>query len=176
MSTEQKLAAIIEEELGAAPVVEEFLLSGLANITAVSIVLRPLVAARLKRPVSFSAIGMAIRRYKMRTKKTVPHKKKFPSSIQIRAVPNLVEIAYRKTTSTLARIKRVQKKLTSIDSEVKLIAHGLYEVVFFVEQSYTKAILKIMESSRTTSYVQGSVVLPSIGLLRPKIFPEFITE
>lgn len=154
MSTEQKLAAIIEEELSAAPVVEEFLLTGLANITAVSIVLRPLVVARLKRPVSFAAIGMAIRRYKLRTKKTVPHKRKFPSSIQIRAVPDLVEIAYRKTPSTLARMERVQKRLMSIESEVKLIAHGLYEVVFFVEQSHATAIHKIMRGSRTTSHVQ----------------------
>ena len=149
----KKLATIVSEELNAAPVIEEFLLSGLANITAISIVLRPLIVSRLGKRVSPAAIGMALRRYKARTKRTVPIKKRFPSSIEIRPLTSLVEIGIRKDGHTLKRLQAFQHQLTLRGDEICTIAHGAYEVVILAHQRHTKRIYQSMRDCRFTSEV-----------------------
>jgi hypothetical protein len=136
----QRLAAIVEEELQSAPVIEEFLLSGLANITAVAIVLRPLIVSRLSKRVSIAAIGMALRRYKARTKKTVPMKKRFPSSIEIRPIHSLIEIGIRKDLVSTRRAHNLQKVFTTSKDEVSTIAYGAYEIVILAQENHEKRI------------------------------------
>ena len=150
---------IIERELNSAPVVEEFILSGLANISAVAEAFQPLVNAKIKGHVSRAAIGMTLRRYKSRKLESVPLKKKFPRSIDIRVCSSLVEVSARADSRAVRALCNLQKSLERKEKEILLFGSGMYELSVTTDLRHKNAVLRAFRQSEITS------ILPDIGCI-----------
>ena len=159
MALRGDLYNLIVNELDSAPLVEEFILSDLANISAVANALQPLVIARLKTRVSVSAIGMTLRRYKARMKSRVPIRKKFPKSTEIRMIDSLVKVSARADKRGLQAWSSLRNLLEKRVDEILLLDQGAYEVSITTHARHKATILKAFKKCTMTA------VLDDVGCI-----------
>ena len=88
---------IVYQELSKNPFLTEVLALGLANVSAVANFIHPTVQQEFEKPVKYSAVGMAIRRYMDNIPYRNIFKFKFPKDIEISTMSDIYEIAIERT-------------------------------------------------------------------------------
>lgn len=151
-----RLSTVLEAELRSAPVIEEFLLSGIVNVSAMATALKPLVVARLNREIPVTTIGMALRRYKSRSGDKLVNKKKFPRRITIRSIGSLSEIAFRIDEKGMRSLAKLSSRLARNKSTVFISGHGAYEISVLADKKLMPQIIAEMKGARPTSKIKDA--------------------
>ena len=142
---------IVYQELSKNPFLTEVLALGLANVSAVANFIHPTVQQEFKKPVKYSAVGMAIRRYMDNIPYRSIFKFKFPKDLEISTMSDIYEIAIERTPFSDRTMFSLRKMLSKRKGNFLSIIEGTYEIAFYTNQKNRLLLRKILRRYKTTS-------------------------
>jgi hypothetical protein len=151
MPNRTSLSALVSTELENHPILLEFLLQGLGNVSAAAEHLRPALEARLGRKISNAAIGMALRRHLEGRAGASLAPRRFPAPFEVTTRSEIYEVAIRRDERGQALIDRIRKTLSPARRDFLSIAEGSYEIVIFTNQHNKPKVRGILGRHKRTS-------------------------
>ena len=134
------------------PILLGFIQMGLANISAVAELLH--TRLELDPSVSYSAVGMAIRR---RIQDLIEIEDsthwEFPDNLEISTSSQIYEIAFRQSSASNNITSKIKKSLDSNKGTFLSIFEGQYEVVVCTNQRNKSLVKKAIPRNKITSEV-----------------------
>ena len=126
------------------PLLEEELREGLINLSALARKIRPDLQKKLLKPVSESAILMALKRLIPKISKTLSTDKKISQkACDLSVKLNLMEFTFKRSTTTLNCIKSLLHELEQQRDNFITFTQGIYEITVIADYNFTKNLKEI---------------------------------
>jgi hypothetical protein len=152
----RRISDVVEEYILDTPLIEEHLSLGLLNLSALARHLRPRVRKALLRPVSASAIMMALKRIAprvaARTRAPLTRTAR-PSDLIVRS--NLVELTFHASDTIREKHRRLLNRVDRASDGFVTYTQGASEVMLMVSAGLEKTVLEIFAGERVVSRVRN---------------------
>jgi len=126
------------------PLLEEELREGLINLSALARKMRPDLQKKLLKPVSESAVLMALKRLIPKISKTLSIDKKISQKAgNLSVKSNLMEFTFKRSATTLNCIKSLLHELEQQRDNFITFTQGIYEITVIADYNFTKNLKEI---------------------------------
>ncbi len=150
------VAAEIEQLVAESPFLEEGLARGIINVSALARELLPDLAARMQRPVSESAVMMALKRSLpgiVARQQGIKPILALMGDLTVRS--NLVEFTYRKSPDTLAKQHALLEYLQDLGDQFITFTQGVFEMTIITSASLATRITEAFVGEKLVARLDG---------------------
>jgi hypothetical protein len=147
------IAQHVDEYIRNSPFLEEALVRGILNLSALAREMRPRLQAELGKEVSPAAILMALKRLTPVLLARVgakPARLKEPGDLIVRS--NLVEYTFRRSDSLWEKQKRLLLRIERDPEAFLTFTQGVFEVMLIASRSIEKAVQEIFARENILSH------------------------
>jgi hypothetical protein len=147
------IAQHVDEYIRNSPFLEEALVRGILNLSALAREMRPRLQAELGKEVSPAAILMALKRLTPVLLTRVgarPARLREPSDLIVRS--NLVEYTFRRSDSLWEKQKRLLLRIERDPEAFLTFTQGVFEVMLIASRSIEKAVQEIFARENILSH------------------------
>jgi hypothetical protein len=160
------VAEVIEEQVAAAPFLEDALALGILNLSALARRLRPRVEEALHKEVSDAAVMMALKRLEPRfAGKSAAVIRVLRRMGELTVRSNLVEFTFRNSETILERQRELLAAIHRRSDTFLTVTQGVLEVTIIASATFTRRIEEVFASERTVSRLDN---LSAINIRLPK--------
>ncbi len=150
------VAKMIEKK----PFLEEALAQGIVNYAALAEKLTPFIEKELGKKVRYSAVMMAIRRFRETIERgfVVGSNLKFKDT-DITIKSDLVEITLLKSPSALQNVQKVYSIADNQRGDFLTVTQGIYEVMVICPKQLKSQVIKLFYSEKKLAVIDGLAAL-----------------
>ncbi len=150
------IATEIEQLVGKSPLLEEGLARGIINVSALAREFLPVLAENLQRPVSESAVMMALKRLQPNLSSRQRDMRPILARMgDLTVRSNLVEITYRKSPDTLARQQVLLKRLQDLGDQFITFTQGVFEMTIITSAGLAVDVQRAFEGEKMIVRLDG---------------------
>jgi len=143
------VSEFIKKIVATTPFLEEGLAGGIINLSALARKIQPQIEAELYKPVSESAIMMALKRYSAKIEISVNAQAKVLKNIgDLTIRSNLSEYTYASSESILEKLKKLLHEIDSRRDKFVTFTHGLFEFSMIVNANLEKTVERIFAKEK----------------------------
>ncbi|MBI3952610.1 MAG: aspartate kinase [Candidatus Doudnabacteria bacterium] len=141
------ISQLIEEEIKKEPLIEEGLIRGIVNMSALAKGLKPRIEKVNLKKASIGAIVMALHRLSLRLNKTAINRK-FPKISSFTIQSNLIEFLFNNSNRSFDLQKQVHRLINSRQKQDKFfnLSQGLFETTLIVSNNIAREVGKLIPS------------------------------
>lgn len=146
------VAEVMKKIIADSPLLEDGIAEGLINLSALARKIRPEIEHRLMKPVSESAILMALKRYSPHiTLQQSQLKKELKKLGDLMVRSNLMEFTYKKSDTLLEKQKQLLHRLEDRQDTFVTFTQGVYEVTIIVSAELEADVKEIFKKETLIS-------------------------
>jgi hypothetical protein len=160
------VSEVIEQQVAAAPFLEDALALGILNLSALARRLRPRVEEALHKEVSDAAVMMALKRLEPRfAGKTAAVIRVLRHMGELTVRSSLVEFTFRNSETILERQRELLAAIHRRSDAFLTVTQGVLEVTIIASAAFTRKIEEVFASEKTLSRLDN---LSAINIRLPK--------
>ena len=144
------VSSLVKNYLDKNPFIRDMLMQGVLNITALSEKIRPDIESELKKGVKVSSVSMSVRRAQEELGKKEMFGWKFPTNLEISTKSKIYEISIEHTKSLPQLLEKIKRAIKTEEGQFLNHIEGLYEIVFFTNQTNKDKIKNILKEQKIT--------------------------
>lgn len=138
------------------PFLEEGLSRGIINLSALARELRPGIEKSLMKPVSESAIIMALKRMTIKVTKKVEQTKSAAAQLgDLTVRSHLSEFTYQRSQTLLGKQKKLLEAVNDRNDPFVTFTQGVYEITTIVNSDLEETVNRIFKSEKQISSLHG---------------------
>jgi hypothetical protein len=170
------IAQLVEEAVIKSPFLEEGLIRGLVNYSALARQLKPGFEARLYKDIETGSIVMALKRFskKLSSNKNPQLESVLKKLADFSVRSNIASFTYRNSPSIGAKQQRVMVEAKQIPNNFLTITDGIFETSFFASSNLGSIIEKELEGEHLKSKQTGlsslTIIIPEEALEIPGVY------
>ncbi|MCP4155492.1 MAG: aspartate kinase [bacterium] len=148
------VAAVIQKVILDSPLLEEGISEGLINLSALARKIKPQVEAELFKPVSESALLMALKRLSPKIQHKESEKKKTlkeRGDLTVRS--SLMEFTFLKSDTILENQKELLRRLENRRDNFITFTQGVYEITIIVNSDLEETVEDIFKKEKNVSRI-----------------------
>ncbi len=144
------VSVLVKHYLEKNPFIKDMLMQGVLNITALAEKIRPYIDLELGKKAKISSISMAIRRAQDNFNKKEMFFWKFPENLEVSTKSKIYEISIEHTKLLPQLLEKIKKSIKTEEGQFFTHIEGLYEIVFFTNQSHKEKLKSILANEKVT--------------------------
>lgn len=154
---------ITEDLVQQSPLLEEALVQGIVNLSALARQLKPTIEQKLYKEVREGAIIMALKRLSERLETKISRIPLKIGDITVRS--NLIEVAFANSPSLFSKQQQLLNYASQHSNQLVFFTEGVYETTLFASSSLEDKITKIFEGDKIRATFKN---LSSVTLILPE--------
>jgi len=149
------VAHIVERIVRERPFLQEALSRGIVNHAALANEILPEIERELRKPVTFSAVNMAVRRLSERLERSFVQRVRFDASTDITIRSDIVEICVFKSDDVQARIKNLYDLVDFKKGDFLTVTQGINEMLVLTNRVHEAKVRKLLPLRVIKKVIKG---------------------
>ena len=170
----KRISEALQTIVSTSPFLEEGLMRGIVNLSALARELRPQLERELMKSISDSAVLMALKRLsESLDRKTAMQVMSFRKMVNLTVRSELTEYTFARSADTLKRLRQVLDDLEPESGDYVSFSHGGAEITIIISASAASLVERFFSGEREISRLPGlsavSIRLPAESVYIPGV-------